>query len=109
MRQQSLKYFFDPHWEIICQNKWHPGTSEISTPPEIALGIQFNEQHGIKTITIFLPTDIFTFCFVSLLSGGTVKPENTYSCILKVISQVGENQKRISLNINHSYHQHQSP
>ena len=28
--------FCDSHWELICRNKWHPGTSEISTPPEIA-------------------------------------------------------------------------
>ena len=33
---------------------------------------------------------------VSLLSGSTVQPENTYSCILKVTGQVWENQKRIS-------------
>ena len=24
--------FCDPHWELICPNKWHLGTSEISTP-----------------------------------------------------------------------------
>ena len=31
---------------------------------------------------------------VSLLSGGTVQPENTYSCILKVTGQVWESQKK---------------
>ena len=46
---------------------------------------------------------------VSLLSGGTVQPENTYSHILKATGQVWENQKRISINTNHSYHQRSSP
>ena len=36
---------------------------------------------------------------VSLLSGGTVQPENTYSCILKVRGQVWESQKRISITL----------
>ena len=45
---------------------------------------------------------------ISLLSG-TVQPENTYFCILKVTGQVWESQKRISINTNHSYHQHSSP
>ena len=26
--------FYDPHWQLICDNKLHPGTSEISTPPD---------------------------------------------------------------------------
>ena len=39
---------------------------------------------------------------VSLLSGSEVKPENIYSCILKVIAQVWESQKGI-INTNHSY------
>ena len=34
--------FFYSHWELICPNKWHPATSEISAPPEIAVGTQFN-------------------------------------------------------------------
>ena len=38
----------------------------------------------------------------SLLSGGTVQPENTYFCILKVPSQVWESQKKISMKTNHS-------
>ena len=39
---------------------------------------------------------------ISLLSRGTVQPENTYSCIVKVTCQVWESQKRISINNNHS-------
>ena len=46
---------------------------------------------------------------VSLLSVGTVQPESTYSCILKVTGQVWEIQKLIRINTNHSYHQHSSP
>ena len=30
--------FYILHWELICRNKRHPGTLEISTPPEIAAG-----------------------------------------------------------------------
>ena len=67
-------------------------------------------EHGTKTTPVFLPADgeaswLLLPSLVSLLSGGTVQPENTYSCILKVTGQVWESQKRISINTNHSYHQ----
>ena len=63
---------------------------------------------------VFLPADGEAFwsllpSLVSLLSGGTVQPENTYSSILKVTGQVWESQKRIGINTNHSYHQRSSP
>ena len=50
-------------------------------------------EHGTKTTPLFSPADRETFWVllsssVSLLSGGTVQPENTYSRILKVTSQV---------------------
>ena len=50
-------------------------------------------EHGTKTTPIFLPADEKTSWLllpssVSLLSGGIVQPENTYSCILKVTVQV---------------------
>ena len=46
-------------------------------------------EHGTKTTPIFLPADgeapwSLLPCSLSLLSGGTVQPENTYSRILKV-------------------------
>ena len=46
-------------------------------------------EHGTKTTPVFLPTDgeaswSLLPSLVSLLSGGTVQPENTYSSILKV-------------------------
>ena len=71
-------------------------------------------EHGTKTTPIFLPTDgepswSLLPSSVSLLSGGTVQPENTYSRILKVTSQVWERQQKISINTNHSYHHHSSP
>ena len=67
-------------------------------------------QHGTKTTPVFLLADgeaswSLLPSSVSLLSGGTVQPENTYSRILKVTGQVGESQKRISIRTNHSYHQ----
>ena len=70
-------------------------------------------KHGTKSTQVFLPVDAEVFLMlvpslVSLLSGGTVEPENTYSCILQVSGQVWESQKRISININYSYHQRSS-
>ena len=46
-----------------------------------------------KTTSLFLPADgeaswSLLPSSVSLLSGGSVQPENTYSCILKVTGQV---------------------
>ena len=61
-------------------------------------------EHGTKTTPVFLPADgeaswSLLPSSVSLLSGGTVQPENTYSCILKVTGQVWESQKRTSITL----------
>ena len=50
-------------------------------------------EHGTKTTLVFLAADGEASCLllpslVSLLSGGTAQPENTYSCILKVTGKV---------------------
>ena len=50
-------------------------------------------EHGTKTTAVFLPADgeaswLLLPSLVSLLSGGTVQAENTYSHILKVTDQV---------------------
>ena len=50
-------------------------------------------KHGTETTRIFLPADgeaswLLRLSLVSLLSGGTVQPENTYSHILKATGQV---------------------
>ena len=50
-------------------------------------------EHGTKTTLVFLPADgeaswSLLPSSVSLLSGITVEPENTYSCILKATGQV---------------------
>ena len=50
-------------------------------------------EHGTKTTPVFLPADgevswLLLPSSVSLLSGHIVKPENTYSCIVKVTGQV---------------------
>ena len=78
------------------------------------VGTHFHACHGTKTIPLFLPADgeaswLLLPSLVSLLSGSTVQPENTYSYILNVTGQVWESQKRISINTNHSYHQLLSP
>ena len=51
------------------------------------------QENDMKTTPIFLPADgeaswLLLPSLVSLLSGGTVQPENTYSSILKVTGQV---------------------
>ena len=56
------------------------------------------QEHGTK-ITVFLPVDgeaswSLLLCSVSLQSGSTVQPENTYSHILKVTGQVWVSQKK---------------
>ena len=61
-------------------------------------------EHGTKTTSAFLAADgeaswSLLPSSVSLLSGGTVQPENTYSCILKVTGQVWESQKRMSIRL----------
>ena len=63
MRHQSWSNICDPHLELICRNKWHPGTSKISTPPEIAVGTNFHAQYGTKTTSVFLP---FKFCLLTI-------------------------------------------
>ena len=106
--------FCDPHWEPICCNKWHPGTSEISPPPERAVGTHFHAQHATKSTLLFLPVVgeaswLLLQSSIYLLSGGAVQPENSYSYMLKVTGQVWESQKRISVNNDYRYHQHSSP
>ena len=59
-------------------------------------------EHGTKTTPIFLPADgeaswSLLPSLVLLLSGGTVEPESTYSCILKVIGL--RKPKRISIKL----------
>ena len=61
-------------------------------------------EHGTKTTPVVLPAEgeaswSLLPSSASLLSGGTVQPENTYSCILKVTGQVWESQKRISITL----------
>ena len=58
--------------------KWHLGISEISTSPEIAVGVHFHMWHGTKTTPIFLPADweaswVLRPSSFSLLSGSTVQ------------------------------------
>ena len=63
-------------------------------------------EHGTKTKTtpLFLPADgeaswSLLPSSVSLLSGSTVQPENTYSRIFEVTGQVWESQKKISITL----------
>ena len=72
------------------------------------------ENMALKLPRCFLPADGEPLWWllpssVSLLSGGTVQPENIYSLILKVTGEVWQSQKRISISTNHSYHQRSSP
>ena len=71
----------------------------------MAVEEHFHARHGTKTIPLFLPADreaswSLLPSLVSLLSDGTIEPENIYSYILKVTAQVWESQKQISINTN---------
>ena len=55
-------------------------------------------EHGTKTAPVFLSADgeaswLLLPSLMSLLSGSTVQPENTYYYILRVTGQVWESQK----------------
>ena len=56
-------------------------------------------EHDTENTMVFLPADgeaswLLLPSSVSLLSGGTMQPEKTYSRILKVTGQVWESQKK---------------
>ena len=79
----SWSNFCDPHWELIFHNKWHPGTLEKSKPPKMAVETHFHVWNGTKTSPVFLPVDGKAYWlvhpgWVSLVSCGTVQPENNY-------------------------------
>ena len=97
--------FCDPHWELVCCNKWHLGISEVSTPLEIAVGTHFHVWYGTKTTPVFLPGvgEASWLLLPSLVSLLSVQPGSTYSCILQVTGQVWESQKTMSNNTNQSY------
>ena len=71
-----------------CHRKWLLGCTSL-------------RGHGAKSTPLFLPAGreaswLLLPGSVSLLSGGTMQPENTYSCILKVTCQAWECRKRIN-------------
>ena len=88
-------------------------SSVVANNRDIAVRIHFHLQHGTKTFPIVLPAHgeaswSLLKSLVALLSGGTMEPGNTYSCILKVTGQVWESQKRIRINTNYSLNQRSS-
>ena len=67
-----------PLFEVYLLKK---RSSEISTPPEIAVGTHIHAQNDIKDTPVFLPADgegswSLLPISASLLSGGTVQSEN---------------------------------
>ena len=101
----SYSNFCDPDWELICCKKWHPVTSTS----KIAIRKYFHARHGSKITPILLHVDggaSQSLSSISVPSGDTAQPENSYSCILTGTSQVWVTQKILSINIYHSYHQH---
>ena len=53
VKSRKLWVHETPIFEVILD----PGTSEISTPPDVAVGTHFHAHHGIKTVPVFLPDD----------------------------------------------------
>ena len=86
---QSSK--FVSHWVRTSgrfDSRKHSHSTKLEQIPQMAVGTDFHAQHGTETILVFLPADgeasqLLLPSLVSLLSGGTVQPENIYSCILK--------------------------
>ena len=106
--------FCDSHWELICRNKQHPGTPEISKPQETPVETHFYVWHGTHSIPALSPTDgdaswLLLSNLVCLLSERAVQSESAYSCIATVTGQVWVSQKVISISINNSYYQCSSP
>ena len=61
------------NWELICRNKWHSRTSEISTAPEIAVGRHFHTWSGTRGTPLFLPAVEETLLAISMFSLLTIK------------------------------------
>ena len=101
--------FYDSHWELNYCNKWHPGNLKISTQPGIAVGTHFHAGRGTKNTPDGEASCLLLSNSISLLSGSTVPPESTCSCILRVTGQICESQKRVSISTSQSYHQRLSP
>ena len=55
----------DPHWELVCCNKWHSVTLKISTPPEIAVGTHF---HVRLSCYFYLVIEKCLGCYFQILS-----------------------------------------
>ena len=91
--------------------KWTPHLHVIPcNDKKMCRAIRTHNCGSRKWLTIWnyppLPADgeaywLLLPSLVSLLSDSIVQPENTYS--FKVTGQVWENQKRVSINTNHSY------
>ena len=67
---------YDPCWEVIQCDKWQWGTSQISTPPEIAVGTHFDARHDAKITSVFLLADgeaCWLLSLVSLLQAAQCK------------------------------------
>ena len=110
MTHWSLKEFLWSPLGTHLSYQMTPGTFQISTPLEIAVGTQLHET---KTTPLFLTANgeaswSLLSSLISLLSGGKMQPEKSYCCILKVTGQIWVSRKRISINIDHSYHQRSS-
>ena len=72
----------------------HTGELGITTTPgRDTIQTHFHVQHDTKTTIKVLPAEREASWWllpslVSLLLGGKVQPENSYSCILRVTGQV---------------------
>ena len=109
-----LSNLCDPHWELICYNKWHPGTSEISTPPNSCRDTLPHAEMALK-----LPWYLYQLMEKCLghyfqvwspyyqVAQCNQKTPIPISSKWKVRSE--KIKKVISINTNHSYHQCPSP
>ena len=104
-QETSILNFFSPHWELSCCNKW-PGVPTVaSISPEISVKIHFHAWHGSKNTQLIYQlmekSRLVLPSLASLLPGGAILPENTYSCILKVTGLRKLKTIIISIGLNH--------
>ena len=74
------------------------------TPSKIAVPTHFHAQRVTKNSLVYLPVDgevSWSLQFWSpYYQDNTVQPENTFTCILKVLGHLWKKQKKINININ---------
>ena len=92
--------FCEPHWELLCCNKWYPVAVCNITPMEIVPGTQFHVRvalniYSCSYLWIKKPLGRLFQIWSPVLSDEIVKQCTHYCSIFKVSNQVWESQINI--------------